>query len=183
MSHHVAMGLRPTRGRLASIMTSRQEIRSGINREAPNDTRVGGDSLFNNAWGNRTTWIDPKTTLRWASQNVRGIIPKEQDPKLASWIENLIQLQAGSVGLVETNTEWNRYSYKEQYAKVHCPMATASRHSFSSLSEIVKGTYFKIGGTGNSHNNIGSMDPPNVQIRQRQNRCWKMVVVDRNRQE
>jgi hypothetical protein len=40
----------------------------------------------------KPTRIDPKLTLHWASQNVRGIIPKEQDPKLAAGIETLMKL-------------------------------------------------------------------------------------------
>jgi hypothetical protein len=65
---------------------------------------VGGDSLFNNTWGSRPTWIDPRTTLGWASQNVRGIITKYKEPRLTAGIENLIKLQVGIVGLTETNT-------------------------------------------------------------------------------
>jgi hypothetical protein len=147
MSHHVALGLIPTRDRLASILTSWQDIRSGISRGAPNVTIVGGDSLFNNQWVNKPKIIDPKLTLRWASQNIRGIMPKEQDPKLASGIENLMKLQVGIIGLTETNAEWNRYENKDQYAKACHPMATSSRHSFSSSSKLLEGTYFKMGGT------------------------------------
>jgi hypothetical protein len=66
--------------------------KSGISRGAPTVTRVGGDSLFNNSWGNKPKIVDPKLTLRWAFQNVRGIIPKEKDPTLASGIENLMKL-------------------------------------------------------------------------------------------
>jgi hypothetical protein len=97
---------------------------------------VGRESLFKNSWGNKAKIIDPKLTLRWASQNIRGIIPKEQDPKLASGIENLMKLQVGIVGLTENNAKWNRYANKEQYAKSCHPMATASRHSFSSSSQL-----------------------------------------------
>jgi hypothetical protein len=139
MRYHVAMGLRPTLGRLSSISTSWQEIRSGMNRGTPIVTRVGGESLFNNRWGNRPRWIDLRTTLCWELQNVRGIIPQEKYPKLAAGIENLTKLQVGIVGLTKTNAEWNRYPYKEQYDKACHPMATASRHSFKSSSEIVEG--------------------------------------------
>jgi hypothetical protein len=99
-----------------------------------NATRVGGDSLFNNSWGNKPKIIDPKLTLRWASQNLRGIISKEKDPKLASGIENMMKLQVGIVSLTETNVGWNIYANKEQYAKSYQQMVTASRHSFSSSS-------------------------------------------------
>jgi hypothetical protein len=34
---------------------------------------------------------------------MRGIIQKEQDPKLAAGIENLTKLQIGIVGLTETH--------------------------------------------------------------------------------
>jgi hypothetical protein len=61
-------------------MTLWQEIRGGINRVAPNVMRMGGGSLFINTWANKPTRIDPKTTLRLASQNMRGIIPKENIP-------------------------------------------------------------------------------------------------------
>jgi hypothetical protein len=105
MSHNVALGLRPMICRLASILTSWQEIRSGIIRGAPNATRVGGDLLFNNLWGNTPKIIYPKLTLSWASQNVGGIIPKEKDSKLASGIENMMKLQVGIVSLTETNAE------------------------------------------------------------------------------
>jgi hypothetical protein len=98
-------------------------------------------------WGNKPKRIDRKLTLRWESQNVRGIIPKEQDPKLAAGIENLMKLQVRSEVITETNAEWNRYYYKEQYSKAYRPMATSSRHSFISSSKIVEGTYFKMGGT------------------------------------
>jgi hypothetical protein len=136
MSYHVAMGLIPTRGRLSSVLTSQQETMSGLNRGVHTVMSVHRDSLFNNTWGNRPTLINPKTALRWASQNVRGIIPKYKDPKLAAGIENLIKLQAGIVGLTETNAEWDHYSYQEQYDKAYHPMMMASRHSFSSSSDI-----------------------------------------------
>jgi hypothetical protein len=108
---------------------------------------VGGYSLFNNSWGNKPHIIDPKLDLCWASQNIRGVIPKEQNPKLALVIETLMKIQVGIVGLIETKAEWNIYANKQQYAKVYRPMATASIHSFSSSSEVVEGIYFKMGGT------------------------------------
>jgi hypothetical protein len=66
---------------------------------------------------------------------------------LAAGIENLMKLQAGIVGLTESNEEWNIYSYKEQYAKSYRPMAKASRHLYSSSSEMVEWTCFNIYGT------------------------------------
>jgi hypothetical protein len=62
-------------------------------------------------------------------------------------IENLMKLQVEITGLTETNAEWNRYANKEQYAKAYRPMNTASRKAFSSSSELVEGTYFKMAGT------------------------------------
>jgi hypothetical protein len=59
----VALGLRPTQERLASILMSWKEIRSGISRGAPNATRVGGYSLLNKTCVNKPKIIDPKLTL------------------------------------------------------------------------------------------------------------------------
>jgi hypothetical protein len=120
-------------------MSMRGRLGSIINRGAPNDISVGVYSLFNNTWVNKPMIIDPKLTPRWASQNVRGIIPKEQD--------HLMTLKVGIMGLTNTNAEWNRYFYKEQHAKSYRPMAIASRNSLSSSREMVEGTYFNMSGT------------------------------------
>jgi hypothetical protein len=112
MIHHAAMDLMPTRGRLLSILTAWQEMRSGLYGGELDVTRLGGDSLFHNTWGNIPMWTDLKNTLKWASQNVRSIIPKDKDPKLAAGIYNLIKLETWIVGLTVTNAEWNCYAYQ-----------------------------------------------------------------------
>jgi hypothetical protein len=88
-----------------------------------------------------------KQTLRWASQNTRGAIPKEKDPKSTEGIENIVKLQAGIAALQETNTEWKQFAFCDQYAKAYRDHTTASRHSFSSSNKTTEGTYFKMGGT------------------------------------
>jgi hypothetical protein len=70
----------------------------GFNRGQQNNTTVGGDSLFRGTIGNAPSLIDPKRTLRWASQNTRGLISKDKDPKLT------VKLQVVIVALQETNT-------------------------------------------------------------------------------
>jgi hypothetical protein len=61
-------------------------MNKGFNNGRQNNTTVGGDSLFRGTFGNTPSLIDPKQTLRWASQNTRGIIPKDKDPKLTAGI-------------------------------------------------------------------------------------------------
>jgi hypothetical protein len=85
--------------------------------------------------------------LRWVSQNTRGVTPKEKDPKLTAGIGNIVKLQVGIAALQEMNAEWNQCGFREQYAKSYLYHMTTSRHSFGSSSEMVEGTYFKMGGT------------------------------------
>jgi hypothetical protein len=119
----------------------------GFNHGQHSHTTVGCDSIFRGTFGNAPSLIDPKQTLRWASQNTRGVIPKEKYPKLTAGIENIIKLQVAIVVRQEMNAEWNQHGYRDQYAKAYRDHTTASRHSFSSYSEMAEGTYFKMGGT------------------------------------
>jgi hypothetical protein len=74
---------------------------------------------FRGTFGNAPSLIDPKQTLRWASQNTRGVIPKEKDPKLTAGIEKIVKLQVGIAAMQETNTEWNQFAFRDQYAKAY----------------------------------------------------------------
>jgi hypothetical protein len=95
----------PLRGRVGSFLASCQEMNRGFNYGQQNNTTVGDDPIFRGAFGNAPSLIDPKRTLRWASQNTRGVIPKEKDPKLTEGIENIVKLQVGIASLQETNAE------------------------------------------------------------------------------
>jgi hypothetical protein len=119
---------------------------SGINRGEPNVKSVGRDSLFDNTWGNKPTRIDPKLTLRWASQNVRGIIPKEQYPKLARnrKLDETTGRDSGSYGnqcIIEY------ILLQREICKIISPDGNIIKAFFSSSSEMVEGTYFKMGQT------------------------------------
>jgi hypothetical protein len=115
MSQWALLGLRPLRGRIGSVLASWQEINRVFNHGQKNNTAVRGDSLFRGTFGNTPSLIDPKKTLRWASQNTRGVIPKEKDPKLTAGIENIVKLQVIIAALQETNTEWNQYAKAYRY--------------------------------------------------------------------
>jgi hypothetical protein len=56
---------------------------------------VGCETLSRGTFGNAPSLIDPKRTLIRASQNTRGVIPKEKEPKLTAGIENIVKLQVG----------------------------------------------------------------------------------------
>jgi hypothetical protein len=119
----------------------------GFNHGQQQQKQSEGTLFLGELFGNTPSLIDTKKTLRWASQNTRGVITKEKDPNLTAGIENIIKLQVGIAALQEKNTELNQFAFRDQYAKAYQYHTTSSRHSFSYSSETPEGTYFKMGGT------------------------------------
>jgi hypothetical protein len=99
---------------MGSVLASWQEMNIGFNHGQQNNTKVGDGSLFRGTFGNAPSLIDPKQTLRWASQNTRGVIPKEKDRKLTAGIRNIVKLQVEIAALQETNTEWNQFVFRDK---------------------------------------------------------------------
>jgi hypothetical protein len=105
MCQWALLGLIPLRGRLGSVLASWQEMNRELNHGQQNNRTFGGGSLFRGTFGNAPSLIDPKQTLRWTSQNTKGVIPKEKDPKLTAGIENIIEQQVVIAALQATNAE------------------------------------------------------------------------------
>jgi hypothetical protein len=136
-----------TRPNYSSNITSRWRRLQNNNNERSNinSTHIRGEPLFNNIFGDRPGWIDPATTLRGLSHNVQGIRPIANDDKLQSGLANMVLLQSRITCLTETNVEWSKYGYRQCFKDGFNKIYAASRHIFSSSSEIASDSYHKRG--------------------------------------
>jgi hypothetical protein len=112
----------------------------------PSPQHIRCEPAFHNTFGDLPCWIDPTITLRLVTQNVQGIKPLPDDEKLQSGISNMVSLQAGITCLTETHVEWRNYSCRQGYKSAFTKLYSASRHMFSSSSEL-SSTSHKRGGT------------------------------------
>jgi hypothetical protein len=64
-------------------------------------------------YGDRPMPIDEKCILRHVGGNVNGMIPINNDKGMTAMSGNLRGLQAGSIGMIETNVEWKHFKYRE----------------------------------------------------------------------
>jgi hypothetical protein len=73
--------------------------------------------------------------------------PIANDDKMQSVIANMVSLQAVIMCLTKTNVEWRNYGFIQGYKYVFNKLYAASRHIFSSSSELTTSSYHKHGGT------------------------------------
>jgi hypothetical protein len=59
----------------------------------------------------------------------------------------MVSLQSGITCLTETNIEWRNYGFRQAYKYASTKHYQASRHVFSSSSEVAQSSYHKRGGT------------------------------------
>jgi hypothetical protein len=79
--------------------------------------------------------------------NVNGVKPSGSQDALITPVRNLRGLQAGGCSLIDTNTEWKWYGYRQNTESLLRKTFRENRAEYSTSSETVDETHFKPGGT------------------------------------
>jgi hypothetical protein len=97
-------------------------------------------------YGDMPPPIDEHATLRHVGGNANGIKSYPKDARVISMSSNLKGLQVGSVRIVETNVEWQKYEWRENTYQTLRQNFGGARVEFSTSNVKFEGRYKPGGG-------------------------------------